>query len=94
MPVHPGIPSFSPSLRILDPDRTANAVQTVSPIPKAMLAAPGHAHDRNEEARQGRRVSEANKNHEGRKRPEWRPQTGVNESAPLFVVLRSKKSAL
>jgi hypothetical protein len=70
MPVQPGIPSFSSSQKILDPDRTTDAVRTVSPIPKAMLAAPGHAHDRNEEARQGRRVSKANKNHEGRKRPE------------------------
>jgi hypothetical protein len=90
MPVHPGIPSFSSSKKILDPDRTTDAVRTVSPIPKAMLAAPGHAHDRNEEARQGRRVSEANKYHEGRQRPEWRPQTGVHASAPLFEVLRIK----
>jgi len=44
MPVHPGIPSFSSSQKILDPEWTADAVRTVSALPKAMLAAPGHAY--------------------------------------------------
>jgi len=90
MPVHPGIPSFSSSQKILDPEWTADAVRTVSALPKAMLAAPGHAYDRRTRSPRGRRVSEANKYHEGRKWPEWRPQTGVNASAPLFEVLRVK----